>query len=155
MPPASPTPPPPPLDPRVRRFALLSGDNLTVQDVVEVLGEPFKKRTVERLMANGMITTASVRNAAGRGKKIRRSTSRGALLHFIITSTDGPLEVVLAAIAQDAPRWLPFARQVAKAPASPLAELPANVVPISSGRKPRVPQDPYQGHPDLFTSAAS
>ena len=151
------TPPPEPLDPRVRRFAREATAEMTCEQAAEVLGPPYGMRTVMRLCRNGVIESNAPVNAnggvnhQGKGHKMRWTITKAALLSFIIKSTHGPREALLQAIGQELPGWKAYAQFIASGGESAAAPLPSNVIPIK-GRKPMrsaVPDDTRQL--DLFT----
>ncbi len=134
------------MDPDIARLIAVPGTHdLSLPEVAEVL--QLSECTIARLCRKGRLENKR-HNARGDGSKPRVRISRAAVVRYLVQSSTGNKEVILSAIAAQCPQYLP-AVQGLTAPAGPV---PANVIPISSGRTRRPQNDRLSGHPDLFAA---
>ncbi len=146
------------MDADLTRLLAIEGiHDLSLVEVAEVL--KLDERTVRRCTAKmDEQPTAGVPKLQAKRYQIRGKSSRrvryprGAVVRYIVEITTGDKSAILAAIAAQCPQYLPAAQGI-KADAPAPAPLPANVVSIEEGKKPRVkrlPIDPLADHPRLF-----
>lgn len=139
--------------PIIDRLASLSSEELTVSDVVYVMGHSHRK-IVDGLLASGELEAQQGGLHANRGKdplgrpiRHRSVIAAAALLTYVVRITSGDKTVILDAISKRFPQHLALCNRVAG-----LAPLPSNVIPMHGPRLKRPAKDPYEGHPQLFTA---
>lgn len=155
--------------PRVDRLASLGPGPFTVADVADVF--QVQLRAARRLLINGDIahlkTSIGVNTLDGshKPKHYRREVTAGAILLYLIKSTEGDKTDLLDAIKLRFPQHLEMCQAAAEGRAIPAQEappLPAGVVDAREAFKARKgktpplkpcgPGDEYQ--PDLFDAHA-
>jgi hypothetical protein len=139
-----------PLDAQIARFVRDATDEMSPAQAAPILG--MSEDTVFRL-CNQERMPAKVLDPARREsdtERQRRKTSRtytgprrrwtltkAGLITYMVKQTSGDeRELILHAIEQMCPQWLPVARRAALGEA-PAAELPPNVIPIKGRRSTR------------------
>lgn len=141
--------------PIIDRLASLGSEELTVVDVMFVMGHRDRKG-VDGLIKSGELEVLKGGTHAPRGKdelgrpiRHRYVISAAAMLTYLIKSTSGDKVVILEAIRQRFPHHLPLCERIAKgAPPTNIVSMPAPEPEArKTDRKPAAKQ-PEQGHPD-------
>lgn len=138
------------LHPQLARFAKVSATDLSVQEVADILGLSYE--TTLRLVRRKAIAAMVLEGARGYCAKQHRVT-KSAVFTFIIRSWSGEAALLLDAVQVCCKDWRGFAERVLAQPASAVTTEPENVIRMPRARTPRLPGDPYAGHPDLFRAA--
>lgn len=122
--------------PIIDRLASLGSEQLTVLDVVFVLGHNGRKIT-DGLIASGELEAQKgglhVRrgtDAKGRPIRHRSIVSASSLLIYLVRITSGDRLALLEAIRLRFPHHLPLCARIAQGAAASPAILPDNVVPM-------------------------
>jgi len=166
-----------PLDPQIARFAREATPEMSTAQAASILG--VSKDTVQKLCNNGVMRAKAMQDArhessAERERRIAKRLAKGkpvtqrdntlpkrqwtitkqALMTYIVQSVCGDKTLILSAVRELCPRWLPVAEAAAQhapesRPATEPRELPANVIPMRRKRMASAPDD----HPDLFPPA--
>lgn len=151
--------------PIIDRLASLGSEQLTVQDVVFVLGHNGRK-IADGLIASGELEAQKGglhvrRGADAKGRPIRHRSivSAAALLVYLVRITSGDKIALLEAIRLRFPHHLPLCERLAHGGSGQPAVLPPNVVPMTETarqrRKPATkPQSDHPGQLLLFPAAS-
>lgn len=100
----------PALHPQIERFASETCDELSPDMAGFIAG--VHKDSIRRLCARGVIEHSALGGARGYRNE-RYTITKAALLSYLIKTTQGPRDVILAAIAQRCPQWSEFASLIA------------------------------------------
>lgn len=140
--------------PIIDRLSTLSSEELTVSDVVFVLGL-LDRKPVDGLIKSGALEAqkggshARGTDPMGRDIRHRYTIAAAAVLTYLVRITGGDRAVLLDAIAKRFPQHLALCKSLAgTGQAHPL---PGNVIPMHKGPTRRSHKtDPFAGQPDLF-----
>lgn len=143
--------------PIIDRLAEISSGELTVSDLVYVLGQD--RSTIERYLKRGQIESLQASNHRQGQAKRRYKIASAAVLTFLLRNTGGDKAVLLEAIRLRFPQHHTFCERTAlSGPHSPVcgseSPQPANVIPITGTQAKRTRSMPKE-HPDqlfLFTA---
>lgn len=138
--------------PIIDRLAALSSEELTVADVVHVLGL-LDRKPVDGLIKSGALEALKGGNHArgtdpmGREIRHRYSIAAAAVLTYLVKITSGDKAVILEAVSQRFPHHYQLCVRVAKglpalAPSAPPA--PANIVSLRKAKRSK----PHSQPPD-------
>lgn len=145
------------MDPALSRLCAIPGDrDLTIAEARAVLD--VSRNFIQRLTSpdrpgKPQKHKLEVKRYPGRGDDIqtRVAVPRASIVRYIVQAYSGERTVILTAIKTLCPHYLPAVLDLIPG----AAPLPANVVSINEGRKPRAKRpvkDPFEGHPMLFTA---
>lgn len=137
------------MDPDLTRLCAIPGnDDLDPKAVEDVL--LLSRNSVQRLVSHNRIESKRC-ELRGDGSKSRVRIPRAAVVRYLVISSRGERAVILAAIKEQCPQYLPAVADLMPGAAA----LPANVIPMTGRKRAKQPKPEHPGQLFLFPTQAT
>lgn len=143
----TPAPTTPILDTRLAKFARLAQSVMNAGLAAEIL--ELGEDSVRRLCRNGGIQTRMLTGANGHSYTTYMITP-AALILYMVSSAGGDKTLILHALEQQLPQWLPFAQAAARGLRPSVETLEAGGLTVTRGKREQAKNVIPFDHPDLF-----